>query len=323
MRRIVIVPALLLLTACGGGASVARPTIGGAPQASASQSQGKAVFTLTIPPASPQSSARRPQFVSSATNVVYLTLLSANGLPNPNPSAFNQTFVIALSSTPGSGSPNCTTVNLTDGTTCTFTASEPVGNDVFAIVAAQNPNPYGSQPLPLSVAEGIALTVTQSGGSPALVNLNPVITGVSAFDPIDSAGGTTYLQAIFGVGMRAANTPTRSNPKYALGWANPYTISLADATGNAYLAAVAPGTMGPYVKSGDSVTVTQTNLPDVQLNTSGLPAGGPYPITLTLSAPGYTLPAADVPQLPQGLSAPASQATMKLQCTNVSCTQVP
>ena len=85
MRKILSLAALLALAACGGGGGSSAPTSPPPPPQQTAAPQGNLVtpqFTIIIPPKGTTSKgARKPNFVSTATKSVTITLTSVGGNP--------------------------------------------------------------------------------------------------------------------------------------------------------------------------------------------------------------------------------------------------
>jgi len=160
--------ALALLAVCAlwscssGGASQSVPR---------TPSDASARFTITVPASSTtSSSARKPAYVSLATQSIVITLTSVNGRPYTGSAA--STAINLSTLTPGcSGSP----------LTCTVTVSAVVGSDVFSVVTYD-----AAQMSPFTTATGNVLSqatmsvAVVAGPNTVMVVLNGVAKTISA-----------------------------------------------------------------------------------------------------------------------------------------------
>jgi hypothetical protein len=135
MRSVLALSVLLvavLAAACsggGGGGSSSLPAVIASPAGSTqnpSKATGSATFAIFIPSASAMKKAR-PYYVSPNTEYAGITLTEVSGSPVPSPTP----MVVNLTSS----SPYCTTSS--SGTTCTTTATYPVGADAWTIAFHQ------------------------------------------------------------------------------------------------------------------------------------------------------------------------------------------
>jgi len=210
-KHLVCACALLLagaLSACGGGGakSIALPPAAansnaGNSNTASSQSNGHAVFQLTIPPRATSAHARVTKHVAPTTASVTISAVVSG--QSTNPVVFNIP-----------GSPSCS-VAASGATTCTIPVNAPVGNDTFEIFSYDGQNATGnvlshgklaaqisatsstSVPVALDgVVTAVALVLSQ-----ATIPMGPPSSGltltVDAFDPDGNiiAGGGNYVDA--------------------------------------------------------------------------------------------------------------------------------
>jgi hypothetical protein len=225
----------ILLAACGGGGTQATPPNPMGPGTSPSPAQTQARFTITVPAAAATASkTRAPQFVSSSTQSVLITLKSVNG--------------VAFTGSPASLATNLTTSNPACSSssgplTCTVTAPAIVGSDAFTVATYDAQQTSSSPATPLgNVLSQATLTVTVVAG---VTNQPPT--------PLILGGVAASYQATFPSdphirGSQVAGYQIAGNWQYTL------TVTPMDADGNVI---IGPGTPAVSVQSPSSaVTVT-------------------------------------------------------------------
>ena len=158
---------MLALAACGGGGSAVSPggqiasgtTPGSTPAPVASGATGTLSFTVTVPAPTTSSSSRSAKFVSPSTQSIAISLKG-------------QTTALATVNLSASA-PGC---SLTAGaTTCTVSATAPVGSDMFVITAYDGTNGTGHQ---LSTAN-VPATITTSSTTRVPLTLNGTVATVA------------------------------------------------------------------------------------------------------------------------------------------------
>lgn len=176
IKRWFAAAAIVALAACGGAhsggvvpsAPTASPTASSSPGAGSGASDTDSVaFSITIPPASATSTARRPLYTSPNTGSVAIVLESVNGVA--------QSSVTPTIAAVGPSASGCSSGS--SGVTCKTTATAPAGDDLFEISTYQSNNGTGavlaSTALAISVgatASSVALTL---GGVPASLSFSP------------------------------------------------------------------------------------------------------------------------------------------------------
>jgi hypothetical protein len=162
-----------LLAACGGGGKAMLPSIA-QPSASAATTPGqqatrRMAIVFNVPPASKQSKARKPFYVSPNTQSIAIAVIP-NGSGTPTPSEL-QVFPVTTPSpcaTTGAG-----------GETCTFNVSAPYGTDIFyvATFAVASPNP-ASTTVPLASFVSGAIVISSPGPGPTPTPLTFTLNGI-------------------------------------------------------------------------------------------------------------------------------------------------
>jgi hypothetical protein len=210
-----------LLAACGGGggagsslpAAAASPAA--TPQSSPAKATGTATFAIFIPSASAMQKAR-PNYVSPNTEYAGITLTEVAGSPVPSPTP----MVVNLTSS----SPYCTTSS--SGTTCTTTATYPVGADAWTIAL------YGSGGVtstPLSI-NSVSQTLV-AGQNTVDLTMNPVVASL-AFSPSSGScvsNNTTCVQPAVLEALDATNAVIVGPGSYVNASQTPVTISVSPA----------------------------------------------------------------------------------------------
>ncbi len=203
-----------LLVACGGGGksgvlpSAAQPNGGGTQPAQATK---QLAVVLKIPPASQQSRARKPFFVSSNTqSIVFAVVPNGSGTPTP---AQEQVFPVATPSpcaTTGAG-----------GETCTFNVTAPFGTDIFYVATFAVPSPNASSsPLASFVSGAIAVASPAPGvtPSPLAFTMNGIVANVAVTVPSPDPNNTPNTQ-VFLAGIASTPVPLGITPYDASGGA--------------------------------------------------------------------------------------------------------
>lgn len=175
---------IIALSGCGGGASggSAAPTTPTGPIGSGTGLQyDTALFKIAIPqaPASPSASGPRvPQYISSSTKSITITVNTVNGSA-PSPA------IPATTANLTTGSPNCA---LSGGVlNCTISAPAPIGTDNFTLTMFDNTGGTGLQlstsTITATIAKGVANNVSVTLGGVvhsialSLATANPAASG--------------------------------------------------------------------------------------------------------------------------------------------------
>ena len=183
-----------LLAACGGGGKSALPSIA-QPAASAAtpgqQATKRMAVVLNIPPASKQSKARRPFYVSPNTQSIVFAVVP-NGSGTPTPSEL-QVFPVTTPSP-------CATTSA-GGESCTFNVTAPFGTDIFyvATFAVASPNPASTTvPLASFVSGAIVVASPAPGVAPTPLSftLNGVVYSVAVTVPSPDPANTPNTQVL-------------------------------------------------------------------------------------------------------------------------------
>lgn len=298
----------LALVACGGGAgSTSLPGV--APSAGSTPTphlttQTAAKFTITIPVSSvsrSQSLSRKPQYISTSSQMFYIALKSVNGVA-PSPAMTSQFTV---------NSTNCVS-NGSGGQTCTFTfPNVPAANDVFGIAGGANAPGYAPP----------AFAATEFVETPAVAIAQGTTTAVSA-----TAGGVISSQTsgggIGGIALTPANSATNSG-HYDIAfqavdffgnvitspglYANPVTVRDTDTSGQTGLSVngLSEGTVATINSSSDTLVLTNTGAGNVNIQVSA-------------SASNFMLPSYfGITALYLGGSGTSNSATFS--CTSTGC----
>jgi hypothetical protein len=174
-----------------------------------SQATKQMAVVLNIPPASQQSHARRPFFVSSNTqSIVFAVVPNGSGTPTP---AEEQVFPVATPSpcaTTGAG-----------GETCTFNVAAPYGTDIFYVATFSVPSPNASSsPLASFVSGAIAISSPAPGvtPSPLAFTMNGIVANVAITVPSPDPNNTPNTQ-VFLAGVAATPVPLGITPYDASG----------------------------------------------------------------------------------------------------------
>lgn len=261
MQRIAVLILCAALAACGGGSKEVPPAPSDAQ--TPAKTAARAHFTITIPPKSAQAKPRKPQYVSTNTQSVVITLNSVNGTAFSGPQA--ETAVNLTPSNPAcSGSP----------LTCSVAVPAAAGSDSFTVNTYDAPQTSTSPATPAgnllsSGAVAVNVVAGQANSPSTPLVLDGIAASVVASFPSDqhiSANGTTtYL--IVGSGQF------------------PLTITPLDASGAQI---IGPGAPTFTLASGSSavvVTSTGPNAYNVQAQQFNV-----NPVTLTISPTSGTAP---------------------------------
>lgn len=279
MRKILSLAAVLALAGCGGGGGGSSAPSNPAPPAPPSAPSGNYVtpqFTIRIP-ARTNSKGRTPQYVSSATLSVVITLTADSVGIDPTTIAGNP-----ATTTVAAGS--CTSSCVVNG------PPTPPGTDSFRIVTYDNNTPASGHALNAAQLNNVTITAGQAnaesvtlGGIPASLSISNVPQGVFT---AGTAGQTDAL-GIVATDGHGDTIPTSQSPavKYVDATGAALTVTLSDPDTNLHgTCLVNTGTS--TCTSGAATSVTFTGPDDTrQLAYDGLAEN---PVTLTASAPGVT-----------------------------------
>jgi streptogramin lyase len=218
----------------GGGGSVVAPPKPAATTPGSVPGQTAAVsFKIVLSGSGSSASARKPAFVSPATQSVVIALQGAAA-----PLA-----TINLTSSAG----NCTTT--TSGTSCTVTVQAPVGQDTFVITCFDGLNGNGNQ---LSTAT-VAATVAANAQNTLGFTLNGVVASTAVILGSTSVPvGAPATVAVTVIGYDASGNIIIGPGNYS----SPITLTDSDTSGVTTLSTtrvLAPGTNVNLVYTGGSL----------------------------------------------------------------------
>jgi len=276
MRPYIALAAILALTACGGGsgggtttpsATVPAPTptpTGSAP----ASNYATPTFRITVPAPTGAATRRRPQFISSATQSITITLTADSAGQNPTTLGGNP----ATTNISGASCSSGCTVN---GPT------SPAGSDTYTLTTYDQPNGTGNaldtNSGTFTIVSGVTNTETITlNGIPAHI----LIPNLPAFP----AGAPNSI--LIGATGASVNVANADGETITGQYANPVTISDPDTNGNgSLLTASLPCPPPPF--GNPAVAPTQMNL---AASTSSIAFcyGGvaENPVTLVATAPG-------------------------------------
>jgi hypothetical protein len=242
---------IALLAGCGGGGGSVPPS----PPAHGTQAT-KVAFSITIPAKSQtQSGARRPQYVSSGTQSISVTVTPSGGTALPT-----QTFNV----TPTSN--GCAAAS-GGGTTCTETVDAGVGSDTFAVACYSGTNAGGSVLASGSATQTIVINTTNN----VAVTLGGVIASMAVVAPStileNGPAPTSYTIPIGLIAKDAAGATIIGSDPYING---PVTLTMSDPGGTV------TGGSATFTNPTSTTTVTYNGNPDragatFTLTGSGIP----------------------------------------------------
>lgn len=299
MRRFLSLAAVLALAACGGGGGGSTPSAPQPPPPTTAPQTGYVTpqFTLRIPPRGGSSTGRTPNYISSATLSVVITLTADS---------------VGIDPTTISGNPATTVVPAGSCTTgCTVNGPPtPPGTDSFKIVTYDNNVPASGNALNAAQANNVTITAGQSNPVNVVLGAIPKTLTVSGVPAALNAGTQTQSSAVSVVAKdgHGDTIPTGNTPAifYVDANGNAISVTLSDPDTTQHGSClVASGTSTCTTGAATSVTFAG---PDTTKSFAydGLAEN---PVTLTASATGAT--GGTAPFQPN-LNAPAfnsSQAT--------------
>ncbi|HET9029323.1 MAG TPA: hypothetical protein VFN49_04035 [Candidatus Aquilonibacter sp.] len=262
-----------LAAACAGGGGSAP----GLPSTPIGRSTplvySKALMTMKIPAQPKNASAKRPAFVSPATQTVEVYAYSLSS-PSPMPSASATPYAAQIF--PVTTPSPCS--QAADGSkTCTFDVQAPVGQDQFVVLTYAEPSP-GPSSIPLAVFESGIVNVSLSS-SPAPLNFTltglPVSVDVAVASPQPSMTPSTQIMP---VGTASSPMPLALTPRDASGAAiltdtfyQPVTLAVYPTDAGVNLSLAAPSQCSPASSaSGSSASITcAKDLSDVRYTYDG------------------------------------------------------
>ncbi|GAC1311957.1 MAG: hypothetical protein NVSMB21_22030 [Vulcanimicrobiaceae bacterium] len=267
---------------------------------------GKAEFTFLVPAPVVERTASSVGLRDVAgADTIYLSLVSVNGVAATNPK--NLTFAVDASS----ATAPCKSTG--PYLLCRYAATEPVGNDVFAIAAYRGLEP-------ISYNGNVAGTVTTTASSVPAV-LDDVL---KSLEPIAVSATSSIVSAAFDGPAGPPSTTTNGQ------FLNAATFSDVDATGMTGADVFFTSTSGSrdqrFSRPPTSPTVTIFRQPLIFLN-DNVPAGKTATITLHTTLAPYTIPASRFPQARVGTiftqPATAQSRSITLTCTASGCVEQP
>ena len=207
---------VVLAAACSGGGHSVVPVTNAGTGNAASGPSAHAVMVLFVPPAAKQA-ARKPFYISSATQSFGVLAVPVSSTETPTPSNL-QFFPVAT--------PSPCAVASGGGYTCTLNVTAPVGSDIFYIGAFASPSP-GPNAIPLSEFASGAVTVSLSpapGATPLSFTLNGVVYSVAITVPSPDVGNTPNTQIL------PAGTPSATWPLGITAYDSAGNVIAADPT---------------------------------------------------------------------------------------------
>jgi hypothetical protein len=270
MRKILSLAAVLALAACGGGGGGTTSNAPAPPPVSpTSAPQGQLVtpqFTIRIPQSAGSSAARKPQYISSHTLSVTITL------NNPPAGLTNASVTTNLN---GGGTP-CVT-------SCTVSGPpSPPGNDSFTVTTYDAANGAGAGVHALSVATKTFAIVAGSANANLTITLNGIVASLAITGvPSATANSITANTPLTVTALDAGGGTVTGTYGDATGAANPVTVTTSDADLNG-VTLVAGG--GATQNSTTSVTL-HNDTDTVSFHYGGVAENAK---TLTAAATGAT-----------------------------------
>lgn len=260
------------LCACGGGGSVVPAQ--GSPSPAPSNAPTSAAFVIKIPgsASTTSSSARRPMYISANTGSVSILLQSVNGAAPPK--------AAPMIAKVGNGAPGCI-ADSQNNITCTVTAPEPAGVDVFAVSIYQSQDGSGpalaSSTISTNVGTGTTANVVLSlGGVPAKVAFSPASLPLVADGAIHRFAVTVNAADASGatiVGSSPYQSPVslqiQNDPAHAL------TLSTASVSAPATVVTVTYDSskqlaQGQIIASDNAMTPATLNAAPLSINPSNV-----------------------------------------------------
>jgi hypothetical protein len=290
MRKILTLAAIAALAGCGGGGggSAPAPTSPGGP----TQTQGNLVtpqFTIVIPSRTSSSKQRLPNYVSSGTLSVQISLTAdSNGVPVNTIAGNPATTTIAANSC-NSG--------------CTVNGPpSPPGTDSFLVVTYNNAAPASGSALNAGQVNNVTITAGQNNTQSVTLGAIPHALTISALTA-KNAGTQTQTQTISVAATDAAGVtiPTGKTPavSYVDATGAPLNVTVSDPDANAHGTCVIATGNSPCTSGGaTSVTLAGPDSPAI-LAYDGLAEN---PVTLTASA--STVPTSATTAFQPNLNAP-------------------
>lgn len=285
MRRLVTIAGVLALAGCGGGGggSVQQPP----PPTQSPVTQGDFAtpqFTIVVP-VRQNSAARSPQYVSSASLSVKITLTADSKGTNPTTIPGNPAITTI---TPGQCGPP---------SGCTIKGPPaPYGTDSFTVVTYDNTDPTNVSAHALNAGQDNNATITQGapntqsvilGAIPKTLAVSGVPTGAGALSAGHQVSPQTATLSVVAQDGHGDTIPTGQSPNvfYVDATGAPLNITLSDPDTNFHGSCVINTGTNTCV-SGSATSVTFSG-PDVTrvLSYDGL---AELPVTLTASASGAT-----------------------------------
>jgi hypothetical protein len=281
MRKVLSLAAVLALAACSGGGGSAPTSPPPPQQTTAPAPAGDMVtpqFTIVIPPRSGSAKSRSPQFVSSATLSVKITLTADS---------------VGIAPGTIAGNPRVTDITPTCGAGgCTATVNgppTPPGTDSFTIVT-YDATAAGGNALNAGQANNVTIGVGQNTSVPVTLGAIPKTLAISNVPQGAFTAGTASQStalSIVATDGHGDTIPTSQSPavKYVDATGAALLVTLSDPDTNLHGSClVNSGTS--TCTSGSATSVTFTGPDDTRnLAYDGLAEN---PVTLTASASGAT-----------------------------------
>lgn len=328
MKHLLLLATIFALAACGGGGSSPSSVPVVKPSVSAFGSLPTMTFQVQIPLTTTVASAnsRTPQYLAPETTFL---LVDLQGNTDPQ---FAHTFAV------GPTAPGCTiNAGILD---CTFTGSVPAGDpttQLWSIAAGSGLNTNGTSGPPLSVIHNVAPVYASAvAGSPTApscfgggtsggiiqlcATLNAVVANIInpslnfggngpfptipyvSLTPVDAFGNAVYGAVI-----------TANAPLGTWSFANPFTISEGDTSGQLeleLLVAAAPGPLPfPPISTSLTISVFAAHGPDPGIEIIDT-ATQSRTMNVSYSIPAVTLQPSEFSQLTGPWTSPAKTGTL-------------
>lgn len=277
MRKILTLVAVAALAGCGGGGGggTTAPPVTSQPTTAPTQPQSNYVtpkFTIRVPARAKSGKARQPQYISSSTLSVVITLTADS-----------------VGIAPGTLSGNPATTTIPAGTCnsgCTVAGPpSPPGTDSFTVVTYDNATPASGHPLNAAQLNNVTVTAGSSNSETLTLGAIPVTLSISNLPTALNAGTQGQSSAISVVADDADGNviPTSQSPSvfYVDDNGAPLNITVSDPDTAAHGSClVASGTSS--CTSGAATSATFSS-PDTTASFAydGLAEN---PVTLTASA---------------------------------------
>ncbi len=278
MRSSLALAAVLALTACGGGSGGGNTTPPGSvptptPTPSGTGPASKyatPTFKITIPAPTGAATRRKPQFISSATQSITITLTADSAGTNPttlagNPATTNITFAVC--------SGGCTVNGPTS----------PAGSDSYTLTTYDAPNGTGNA---LDTNSG-TFTIVSGADNTETITLNGIPAHITFGAVPNTFAAGTLNSTLIGNGGVAVTVADADGETITGTYANPVTISDPDTNGDGTTLLLASSSCPAPPAGNPASSPTQLTL-TASTSAINFCYGGvaENPVTLIASAPG-------------------------------------